>query len=375
MKKNKNIVRYVKFLVLYVLRPALPVNKNRFMFMSMSGNSYGGNSKALSDYIINQSEEYEIVWAESDMLEISDPSVMPVKLYTWKYYYYLLTCLVFVSDQRLYKPMMPLKRPGQFYIQLWHGTALKKIEGDIPDLDRHYVEMSIRDSHNTDLYVSGSSFMSDIFSSSFWYSGKILEVGTPRNDVFFLKDQVEKKKNAIYDFYKIPGSKILLYAPTFRANDSLNAYTIDTKRIAECLGPEWSVLVRLHPNLMNQTDKKEIERKFPNAIDASCYPDMQELLCATDLLITDYSSSMFDYMLMNKPCIIYASDIETYDRGFYMSIRQLPFPIAENMQELSQLLTNDFSKGNYDGFFEKIGSRESGNASRQIYDYLRNNVL
>lgn len=366
--------KYLKFILLYFICSIFPKHKKRFLFISMGGNSFGGNPKALSEYISQTDKGCDIIWAHSNLFDIKSPIGKKVELFTWKYYYYLLTSKVIVSDQRLYKSMLPLKRKGQFYIQLWHGTALKKIEADMPNISDQYIKMAQRDSRMIDLFVSGSSFMSNIYKSSFWYDGNFLEVGTPRNDVFFKNDN-----NAISDkikkYYDIGNKKILLYAPTFRASDSLSAYTIEVSRIYEILSKEqWTIMVRLHPNLMGSLSSKTFNKKFPDTIDASSYPDIQELLYATDLLISDYSSCMFDYIYTNRPCVIYASDIEEYDRGFYMPIRSLPFPIAENNDELESIL-RDLNHENYSSFLEEIGSYECGNASQLIYEYLKKNVL
>lgn len=373
MKGFVKYFKYLRFYSLYLSRWLIPINKHRFLFISMSGNSLGGNPKAFADYLQKQDDKVDVIWAISQSFQ-EECNANLVRLFTWKYYFYLLTSKIIVSDQRLFKPMLPIKRSGQFYIQLWHGTALKKIEADMPDLTTSYKQMAIRDSQMIDLFVSGSSFMTRIYHNSFWYSGNMQEVGTPRNDIFFTSNLLIIKER-VKKFFNLDTQRIILYAPTFRASNSLSAYTIDLSSIYDKYNmDEWVVIVRLHPNLMGSISSQEFSKKFPNTIDGSTYPDMQELLCAADMLITDYSSSMFDYMFTNKPCIIYASDIATYDRGFYLSIRDLPFPIAENNKELKEVLTN-MKQYNYDSFLKKIGSHETGNASKQIYEYLKNNVL
>lgn len=202
----------------------------------------------------------------------------------------------------------------------------------------------------------------------------MLEVGTPRNDIFF-SNQLLPIKEKVQRFYNIKNKRIILYAPTFRAKNSLSAYTIDLATIYDKFDiNDWVVIVRLHPNLMGSISAQAFNKQFPNSIDGSAYPDMQELLCAADMLITDYSSSMFDYMYTSRPCIIYAPDIATYDRGFYFSIRNLPFPIVENNNELRSALSN-IETINYSSFLKSIGSHEKGTASKQIYEYIQKNIL
>lgn len=374
MNKIIQYLKYIRFYTLYLFRWIYPINKYRFLFISMSGNSYGGNPKAFADYLQNSNSGIKIIWVKSKSFRNEKSNTKFVELYTWKYYFYLLTSKVLLSDQRLYKSMVPVKRRGQFYIQFWHGTALKKIEADMPDLTESYKQMAIRDSNMIDLFVSGSSFMTKIYRDSFWYTGEMLEVGTPRNDIFF-SNQLLPIKEKVQRFYNIKNKRIILYAPTFRAKNSLSAYTIDLATIYDKFDiNDWVVIVRLHPNLMGSISAQAFNKQFPNSIDGSAYPDMQELLCAADMLITDYSSSMFDYMYTSRPCIIYAPDIATYDRGFYFSIRNLPFPIVENNNELRSALSN-IETINYSSFLKSIGSHEKGTASKQIYEYIQKNIL
>lgn len=372
MGKIKNIVCYLKFIILYGLKCIFPLRKNKILFISMSGNSYGGNPKALSDYIQENDRDIVIVWAVSSLLGKSNKS--QTCLYSWNYYLHLITSKVIVSDQRLFRTMIPIKRKGQIYVQTWHGTALKKIEADIPSLSKGYEKAARRDSKMIDLFVSGSAFMTKIYKTAFWYNGLFLEVGTPRNDLFF-SENVEKIRHRIKEKFNAVGKKMLLYAPTFRVNDSLASYTIDIPKIQKSLGEDgWIIVVRLHPNLMGKINKSIFQQKFPGAVDGSSYPDMQELLVASDLLITDYSSSMFDYIYTGKPCVIYATDINTYDRGFYMPIKGMPFPVAENNEELEAILSKPIVN-DYQSFLKEIGSFEIGKASQLIYKYLKEHIL
>ena len=375
MKLLKKLSLYSKFYVLYGFRWLIPLKKTNYLFISMSGNSYGGNPKAFSDYLQNRIENINLFWAESENLIIVDQNVKPLKLYSWRYFYSLLQTQIIVSDQRLWKPMMPRKRKKQLYVQVWHGTALKKIEADMPNLELGYQIMAERDSKYIDVFLSGSSFMTQIYQTSFWYDGKMLEIGTPRNDIFFNSNNMGLIQK-IKDFYGINEEKIILYAPTFRAEGSLEACHMDTNAIFKSLGGtnKWKVLVRLHPNLMGSISQNDFSELYPKTINASTYPDMQELLCATDLLITDYSSSMFDFMYTGKPCILFATDINTYDRGFYISIRDLPFPIAETNEQLINILSSNLHL-DYSSFLYKIGSFENGTASQQLYEYIKKKCL
>ena len=140
------------------------------------------------------------------------------------------------------------------------------------------------------------------------------------------------------------------------------------------MGGKWHFVVRLHPNLLINQAIARIHEMFPNAIDASLYPDMQELLYAADILITDYSATMFDFMYSHKPCFLYVPDVDTYDRGFYWKIKDLPFPSFKESKYISETI-NEFDNQSYltaiNRFLKRIGDCESGHASEKIYHLIK----
>ena len=169
----------------------------------------------------------------------------------------------------------------------------------------------------------------------------------------------------------------MLYAPTFRRDRSLEPYSIDWKRALPELrkhfnNPDVTVFLRLHPNMIH----KDVTPLMtdPAIINATRYHDMQELLCAADMLITDYSSSMFDMSMLGKPCLLYATDIEQYNRGYYFKFSELPYPVATSNDELVEII-RDFDPAAYitgvkDFMDNKIGLFEDGNASKSIAEWI-----
>ena len=117
----------------------------------------------------------------------------------------------------------------------------------------------------------------------------------------------------------------------------------------------------------------------PSVIDATRYHDMQELLCVCDLLITDYSSTMFDIAMIDKPCLLYATDVEKYDRGYYFRFDSLPFPLAKDMSELTHIISS-FNKDAYrekiHEFLDKtVGMFEDGHASERIAVWMLDHTI
>ena len=141
---------------------------------------------------------------------------------------------------------------------------------------------------------------------------------------------------------------------------------------------EYVMLIRLHPNILDRSTELGIEGK-DGVYNASFYPDMQELLVASDILITDYSSSMFDFALTKKPCFIYASDIKNYsdDRGFYFDLEKLPFVISTDTKELlSNISLFNIDKYNKEvnGFLVQQGCVDDGYASKRVVDWIEKNI-
>jgi CDP-glycerol glycerophosphotransferase len=217
--------------------------------------------------------------------------------------------------------------------------------------------------------------MTRIYRESFWYDGKIEQFGAPRNDILVAppRDAKQTVQNALH----LPDCNYILYAPTFRADGSLDAYDLAYTAVCDAcekrFGGKWVLLMRLHPNVM----KKAKDLKFDNktTFDATAFDDMQLLLSACDAVITDYSSLMFDFALTHRPCFQYASDIDAYksDRNFYFPIDETPFPLAVNNTQMTQNILA-FDEQNYhaawDVFVQKMGICEDGNGSVRCADWI-----
>lgn len=353
------------------------LDENMYLFLSMQGRSFSDNPKALSDYIELKDPKAIIVWA-FDSVSYGKYYKMCkrcVKVGSIAYYKILLSSHFVISNQRLLYKEYPIKPKGQIYLQMWHGTALKRIEADIEGIGSVIEKYAKPDSAKIDLFTSNSKYMTNIYKRSFWYNGIVYETGTPRNDIFFKHKDVFYR-NKIRKYLGIgEDSKILLYAPTFRGTtNSFDKYDIDIKRLLETVkrrfGGDWTLVLRLHPRLVCKENLKVVSRMFPNAIDASMYPDVMELLVGADMLLTDYSSTMFDFMYTGRPCILYTKDRNEYNRGFYMPLEELPFINIESNELIEEMIVNFDEKSYLDKvnkFLDKIGSVEDGRASERIY--------
>ena len=351
------------------------------MFISHLGKGYSCNPKYICEYLRKYHPgEFSLHWIYDPTCSSKDDipyGVLPVSMYSPRFKYDILTCGFLISNTRLPLWFNYKNRKGQCYIQTWHSSLrLKKIERDAK-LGKDYDQTAQCDASKTSLMISGCKFSSDIYKRAFWYTGPILEVGTPRLD--FLLNQSESEKCVIFDKVGLESEvHYVLYAPTFRKGGALDAYNIDYKLLVDTLvekyGGKWKVLCRLHPNLIG---KVSFDNVAEECIDVTNYNDIQELLVISDILITDFSSCMFDIAFMRKQCILYASDYLQYinnERDLYFNIQSLPFPLATTNNELMDAI-NNFDQVLYTNkvneFLLEIGTYEIGEACEKIYSYLK----
>lgn len=394
--KNKNNMKYVQILgfkLFFDMKKQfnkyknLPIQNNKIVFSNTKGNlGYGCNPKYIAEEIIKQELPYELVWLIDKHKKNIDLSTFPknIKIVDYKSnnaLKELATAKIWIENQaKLYHWKRGLiKKQGQYYIQTWHGSlGIKKIGSDSPsNLVSEQKDAMIQECKMLDYLISNSNFEDSIYKSRFLNNGHIYQFGHPRNDVFFknnknIKEKLFKKLNIEKD------TKIILYAPTFRnfRTDNNNTYfNIDYKQILNTFevqsNMKYIVLQRMHPETKNfdNADNKKI-------FDVSKYPDMQELLVSADILISDYSSCMFDFMLSRKPCFVFATDIEEYnhERGFYYPLKSTPFPIAKNNEELIKNIEN-FDNDKYqtkvEEFLKDKGCIEDGHASERVVELIK----
>lgn len=373
MKKLKKIiVKYnlmnIPALLFYFFR-IFKIKKEKIIFINFNGKGYGDSPKYICEELLKSNIKLDLVWVVNNLDDINFPAeVRKVKKYSLKYFYELSTANVWINNSRF--DSFVKKRKKQLYIQTWHGgLALKKIEYDAYDkLSEYYKKVIINDNKMIDIMISNSEFCTQMYKRGFKFNKDILEIGTPRNDKLLKYneieiDEIKKKFNIEKD------EKILLYAPTFRDSYINNPYDVDFEKIKAILenktNCKWKIVIRLHPKVQNPS---ELIVNIEKYIDATFYNDMQELILMSDLLITDYSSTMFEAMIANKPAIIYAKDIKDYynERGVYFNFEELPFPFAKNNNELANKvrgLENTKVINCYNNFKEKVKLNESGKAS------------
>jgi CDP-glycerol glycerophosphotransferase len=323
-----------------------------------------------------------IVWVRNEKYDYQLPAWMrTVRRRSWKWLYEYATAKIWTNNG-IVKGFF-VKRRRQMYIETWHGgLGIKKVVGDrIGRFAQKFLYHLQPDM--ADVYISNSDHLSKIFRQEFSYRGPIWKCGYPKNDMLINGDP-EEGKIARQELGIPTGNKVLLYAPTWRLrlreekNIDAKVYDLDMQRLkhvlTETFGGEWTMLVRFHTYL--RLYAKGYQEKHPDVMDVTDYQDMQRLLMATDVMVSDYSSCIFDAALRRIPCFAYATDFEQYkyeERGVYYEMEELPFPYAKNNDEMEQNVKafdmKDYLK-KWDAFTVRMGLNETGHSAKDIAEKM-----
>lgn len=372
-----------------ILTIFIPVQKNRILIICFGGRQYACNPKYIVEYLYQTDKErFEII------VSIANPSLKKIvprwmkttRQYSLLFCYYYMSAKVIISND---SPIFIIPKKGnQLIINTWHGGgAYKRVGKAIDNGNTKQISHKQRRffNQNTSAYISSSMLFTKYhISESNEYNGIILNTGMPRNDVFFYNQKQQHEiKIKVYQFFNIDiSNRIILYAPTIHDNSYTNNitnrgagvvfenYWLDAKKLEEYaherFGGNWVVVIRAH-----------VGRKsfVADTMDASDYPDMQELLIASDILISDYSSTIWDFSFTYKPCFLYCYDLERYDkeRGFYLPIYEWGFPVCETFSALLDAIRtfdeNDFHT-KMKKHHEQFGSYENGHARERVVNYI-----
>lgn len=383
--KDRQLLSFLRYNFFILISRAFiffPIKKNRILFIAYGGNQFSCNPKYLYNYIIENHTKYECIWAFSSpellnyFKEIEKPAVKILSLR----FFYLICTSKFIIDNNHFMSGYPARKE-QVYIQTWHGGgAYKKVGASAFIKDQYKL---IKKAKKIDYYIASCEKFIEVQSASnFIEPDKFIKTGMPRNSFFLNRD--ETIVNKVYEYFEIGRDfNLVLYAPTYRGKieDSLlfkNSEFIqelDFSRLIENLhkkfGGKWKLLVRTH----HYTSNNLSDHQKGSSLNVSNYKDMQELLLAADVLITDYSSSMWDFTLTKKPAFLYCPDIEQYtnDRNFYTLPSDWPYDIATSNDELAALIQSydsERSERKIKGHLDQLVSYENINSSKMICDIV-----
>ncbi|UAS85166.1 CDP-glycerol glycerophosphotransferase family protein [Staphylococcus pseudintermedius] len=269
------------------------------------------------------------------------------------------------------------KKPQQIYINTWHGTPLKHMGFDVKN--------NLKGSQNTmknflasDYMISPNAHTTNIFKHAFkldgLYSGEILEIGYPRIDLT-INTTANEAREYLAEHLNLKKNPIILYCPTWRGknvndpeNSLLNVFE-EIKLLNQKLPHQ--VLVKVHPFVYNKA--KEMPELKPYLVPD--FLDTNQLMPAVDLMITDYSSIFFDFLVTDKPIVFYVPDLDKYqnERGVYIDLCALPGPVADNIQDVITLVSNESYKdadvqGKYAKFKHNFVNYENGSVTERLIE-------
>lgn len=374
--RRQKRARFLSFILRCLQRVLffLPVKKNRVMVYVHQRRGFTCNPKYVVRKLLEiYGDRLEIIWVTAYPKTCANLCEMGIsvcatnsKTHIMKY----LRTRVYVTNDPF--PAWALHRPNQIWINTWHGGMNYKHIGYeyLGPMSRAGARLFRLQNRTPDIYLAGSEYFKKDTAVSFHLPEAVFrETGMPRNDIFF-EEHSQLGKGILKRYGVALDKKVVMYAPTFRSGMEDSTYGLDfaglTEALAKRFGGEWIVFFRNH-NFVESG-----KRDDPQVVDVSDYEDMQELLYISDVLVSDYSSCMWDFCLTGRPCFVYASDVEDYttkDRTLGLPLDQWPYPIAETNAQLGQCITSfddkEF-KSRVKKHLAELGSYDTGTASEKV---------
>jgi len=363
----RRAVRKVRALgrLYYGFMRLLPINPKLVVFSEYWGTGFGCNPRAIFEEMQRIAPDFTAVWildkSKQDLLPPGVKAIEPNGVKQWAAF---ARAKYFINNVNF--PGAYVKRPGQVHIQTMHGTPLKfcgldvmdkAVAGAAVDPNRvtprqngqvvaqdaarsrqEFVDL-LRRSDRWDYALSSNAYSTEMWSHAYPCSYSWLEYGYPRNDILVRSTSadVERCRRALG---VSPERTLVLYAPTFRESAGDTSLRLDLETLISALPADFVLLVRAHhtTSLGPAVDRLEREGRL---INGSKLPSIVDCYLAADILITDYSSVMFDFAILNKPIVIYADDWDAYreSRGTYFDLlAQPPGAVAVNQAQLTTIL-------------------------------------
>lgn len=345
-------------------------------FESFQGKVIGDNPLDIYNELRRRRPDLEYIWTIGPETQTPE-GARGVRFASKEWLVALATSKYLVNNTNW--PWYFRKVPGQVYLQTWHGTPLKRLGREIPNnnLTKSYLDTMDREASYWDYLISPNPFCTEIFPGAFGYRGRIIETGYPRNDRLSSSSALDRALIRQRLGINNPNTRVVLYAPTWRdykrsATGNWESVTFMDENIE--LPPGFQMLYRGHTN----THAAHKTKVAGGAIDVTKYPDVTELYLAADILITDFSSVMFDFTVTGKPVLFLAPDLERYraERGFYFDFEATaPGPILKTDSEVVEALARideisaEYSV-KYRAWQQKFNSLEDGKAAARVVDIV-----
>jgi len=306
--------------------------------------------------------------------------LLPAAIAALRSGFHVATARITVVDDYFLPLYVAKPRPGTRYVQVWHASgAFKKFGYSVLDktfgkTDAFVRRVAIHSNYAVAL-VSASRF-APFYAEAFRQPVELFDssVGIPRTDVFFGKRRASAEAR-VRARYALPSRRTILYAPTFRGETISRARSpeeLDLEALQRAVGKDHVLLLRQHPFVRSS---RPISSKLADfVIDVSGYPDINELMIVSDVLVTDYSSAIYEYSLLGRPMAFFAPDHAAYEdeRGFYFDFRSgVPGPVFETTDELADWLrAGEFDLDRVERFRAESFDVADGRATERFVDQL-----
>lgn len=386
-----SLVRYVLHTVEIALCQAtrvLPIKKNRIVCDSVNSVSqFADSPKYIVEHLLDtRPARYEIVWLSDDVDRLSvleERGIKVVRRHSLRDIYYSNTAAVFIGNL-FGAPPYVARRRGRLVVETTHGVAYKSLlsgvfgeSGTSKELkwERRFCSRRI---NRCDLCLSGSRITSEaVYRRELGYKGRIVECGLPRNDVFF-RDMAKQREGVRNRLGLDSEERIVLVMPTWRKNQDRKNVELDyrslVRSLGESYGGSWRALLRLHP--LTSFDYSDILASHSECLmDVTTGFESQELLCVADLLVTDYSSVVWDFALLGRPILLFQPDLGDYEaeRGFNVPPSEWMLPTAQSPEELVGLVRHSSYEAlceRSQRHLERFGSYETGHATETVCEII-----
>ena len=382
LKNNKiayDLYYYTFSFLLSIVGRLIPMKRNRVLFVCYGGKQYDDSPRVIFEAMIKDKEfnNCQFIWAFEDPSKFEIERGTKLKIDSIKYFFYAMSSKVWISNSAVERGLK-FKNPNTFFLNTWHGTPIKKIGRDSHSANKTS-GFGSKDVNSQNIMLAQSQYESEIFTKLFDIKeGGIVVCGLPRNDELHLADDEAKKETR--KKLGIPADKtVILYAPTYREyerdqyDSCVFTSPIDFLKWERQLGETHYVIYRTHYEV--KLDSCFNSNSF--IVDYSSYPKINDLMIASDILISDYSSIFVDYSILGKPMIAFPYDYKTYEekRGLYKDIYDLfAFPICTSVEELFNVIVNIDEKeviNTVEAFHNNYYDSE-GNATSTVLGILHN---
>lgn len=354
-----------------------PVKQNRILLECDYGKGFYGNLLYIYQEILKENLDFEIIIPLNNLnVEhefIKNNGTRIIKTKSLKHIFYLATSKYWITDNHYYYFLKP--RKDTVFINTWHALgAFKRFGLDSANTKRE-VNRFKKEGKNIDYLLVSSSKIKQIYSNALNVNiENIISIGIPRTDVLFNKNYKLSIYNKMIKKYpQLEDKTILLYAPTFRDDEkSKFNLQLDLEMMRDKLGNEYIVLLRMHPII---SDKLKLPENLSDFVLDVKNENINDLLLTSHILITDYSSIIFEYSILKKPIIFFAYDYEKYNnhiRGFYHEYKKfVPGPIVKNTVELINVITQkDYDLNRVEEFSNLYCEYKDGKSTKRFIDFL-----